>query len=71
MMPLDYAVWKRIVDFVMAGAPEGRETRSQFIARLETVAKGLPRSYFRKIVGRMRENVLALKAARGHTPKND
>ena len=71
LMPLDYAVWKEIVDLVMDGAPDGRETKQQFLNRLELVAKSLPRSYFRKVVGRMRENVLALKEARGHVPKND
>ena len=70
-MPLDYAVWAKIVGLVLDGAPEGRETKEQFLTRLEAVAKGLPRSYFRKIVGKMRENVLALKKARGRVPKND
>ena len=71
LMPLDYAVWAKIVGLVMDGAPEGRETKEQFLTRLQAVAKGLSRSYFRKIVGKMRENVLALKKARGRVPKND
>ena len=53
LMPFDYAVWKKIVDEVIDGAPEGRETKEQ--ARLEAAARSLPRSYCRKIVGRMRE----------------
>ena len=64
-------MWKKIVDEVIDGAPEGRETKEQYLARLEAAAKSLPRSYCRKIVGRMRENVQALVDARGRTPKND
>ena len=71
LMPFDYAVWKKIVDEVIDGAPEGRETKEQYLARLEAAARSLPRSYCRKIVGRMRENVQAIVNARGGIPKND
>ena len=71
LMPFDFAVWKKIVDEVIDGAPEGRETKEQFLARLEAIAKSLPRSYCRKIVGRMRQNVQAIVDARGGIPKND
>ena len=50
---------------------KGRETKEQYLARLEAAAKSLPRSYCQTILRRMRENVQAIVYARGVIPKND
>ena len=71
LMPLDYAIWSTIVKRVMDSAPEGDETKEEFLVRLENVAKALPKGYVKAVIGRMRKNVVALVDARGFTPKND
>ena len=70
-MPLDYAIWQRIVSKVMDEAPEHTETKEEFLARLRGVAKSLPRGYIRSIVAQMKGRTEALIASKGFTPKND
>ena len=71
LMPLDYAVWKRIVDIVMQTAPKGKETKAQFLDRLRSVAKSLPRGFIKATIARMPEIIKALVEAKGFTPKYD
>lgn len=71
LMPLDYAIWHRIMTDLMNGAPSGVETKVEFLGRLRAVATSLPRGYVKSVIGRMRGNVLALVDAKGFTPKND
>ena len=42
LMPLDYSIWKQIVDKMVATAPAGTETKFKFLKRLRGVAKGRP-----------------------------
>ena len=69
-MPLDYAVWKRIMDKVLEGGPEGRETKEQFLARLKRCAMSLPRPWVAKQIARMKTNIQEVLDARGYHPKS-
>ena len=69
LMPLDYAIWYRIITKVMEDAPEGKETKDEFLARLRTIATSLPKGYVKSVIGRMRGNVQALVDSKGFTPK--
>ena len=70
-MPLDYGIWKRIMDDMLATAPPGVETKDAFLKRLEQIARNLPRGFVAKQIDRMQNNVQAVYDARGWIPKND
>ena len=53
-MPLDSAIWQRIVNKVMGGAPDHTERKEDFLACLRGAAKSLPRGYVRSVVAQMR-----------------
>ena len=71
LMPLDYAIWKKILDIMVDTAPTGAETKEQFLRRLEYTAKHLPRGFIAKQIDRMQGNIKALVDAKGYHPKND
>jgi hypothetical protein len=71
LMPLDYAIWHRIMTELMEKAPEGTEKKEQFLARLRGIAMGLPKSFVKSVIQRMRKNTKALVTSKGFTPKND
>ncbi len=71
LMPLDYAIWQRIDTLMVEGAPDGTEARADFLARLESVARSLPKSFVGRVVARMKKNVEAIVDAGGYIPKND
>ena len=71
LMPLDYAIWKAIMNRMLDSDPTGTEATSNFLKRLRTAATSLPKGFVKGVIGRMRENIKALKDARGYTPKND
>ena len=71
LMPLDYSIWARIAKQLMDEAPQGTETKKQFLARLRRIATSLPKSYIKSVIAKMRPNLKALVEARGYTPKND
>ena len=68
---LDYGVWKKIMDDLLESSPRGKETKEQFLKRLEKVAKSLPRGFVAKQINRMKGNVQAVYDAKGWLPKND
>ena len=70
-MPLDYSIWIAIGKKVMKGAPRGTETKEAFLKRLHSSAASLPKGYVKKVIGRMKANLQALRDAKGYTPKND
>ena len=49
----------------------GRESEEHFKARLRRIAMSLPRDMVRRTIARMRENIIALKDAKGFIPKSD
>jgi len=65
LMHLDYSIWQRIVKRVMDTAPNGTETRQDFLKRLRKIAKSLPKKYIKSQIAKMKSNVKALKDARG------
>ena len=71
LMPLDFSIWKRIEDIMLEQAPDGRESKADFVQRLKATAKNLPRSFIAKQIDRMKNNLQALCDAKGYTPKND
>ena len=71
-MPLDYQLWKVIVDKVMETAPDiGTDSKAAFTARLRTVAKTLPRGTLAGAIRRMKEQIEGVIAAKGYHPKSD
>ena len=71
LMPLDYAIWHRIMQGLASSAPKGRESREAFCERLRRQATSLPRGYVRSVIAKMPENIRAIVSAKGYTPKND
>jgi biotin operon repressor len=68
-MPLDFAIWKAIEDRMLQCEPDRKETREQYLARLRKCALGLPRTFVRKVIGRMRTNIKEVKDAKGYHGK--
>jgi hypothetical protein len=56
---------------MVEGAPDGTEARADFLARLESVARSLPKSLAGRVVARMKKNAEAIVDAGGYIPKND
>jgi hypothetical protein len=70
-MPLDFSIWAKIEAAMDKTAPEGTETKADFIARLARCARTLPRSVVREALGRMKGNIQGVIDARGYYAKND
>ncbi len=71
-MPLDSSLWDEIDDRMALSDPvSGNESEVDFKARLRRTAMSLPRGMVRRTITRMRENILALDAAKVYIPKND
>ena len=52
-------------------APNRTETTGEFLERVQTIARTLPKGFVKSVIGRMRSNLQALVDARGYTPKHD
>ena len=70
-MPLDYGIWRKIMDDMLATAPPGAESKDEFIKRLKKIARSLPKGFVAKQIDRMKGNVQAVYDAKGWIPKND
>ena len=70
-MPLDYAIWDRIMKKVLDSAPEGRESKKEFLARLKKCAMSLPKSWVAAQIGRMKELIKGVVSAKGYHSKDD
>jgi hypothetical protein len=70
-MPLDYAIWSKIMDRVLETAPPHTETKKQFLVRLRHCALTLPRSWVAAQIGRMTEQIKGVVDAKGYHPKRD
>ena len=71
-MPLDYAIWYAIDQRMAESAPDATESKADYLTRLENTARSLPRSYIRKVLGRMKGNIQAvIDAGEGYHAKND
>ena len=70
-MPLDYAIWTQIEKKMDETDPEGRESKGEYLARLQKCAKSLPRSFVEKVVARMKDNIQGVIDANGYHAKND
>ena len=66
---MDYAVWKKIVQTMRSQErrfkKSKRESRSDFLARLQRTAKSLPRSFINKAIGNMKERCNRVYEAKG------
>jgi hypothetical protein len=66
---MDYAIWKQITRTMrrqeMKFKKGKKETRAEFLARLNRVAKSLPANFIKKAIGNMRERCQRLYAAKG------
>ena len=69
----DYSIWEKIVQKLVAEAPQGKESKDAFMSRLERCAKTLPKGTVKKAIGRMKSNIKAILNANppGYIPKND
>ena len=70
-MPLDYAIWAAVDKAMDETAPEGRESRGEYLTRLEGCARTLPRGFVRKVIARMKGNIKGVIEARGYHAKED
>lgn len=70
-MPLDYAVWTAIDRKMDETAPDGKESKEEFLSRLKKCAMSLPRGFVRKVIARMKDNIQGVIEARGYHAKND
>ena len=70
-MPLDYAVWTAIEKSMDDTAPVGKESKEEFLKRLELCARTLPRGFVRKVIARMKGNIQGIIEARGYHAKDD
>ena len=70
-MPLDYAIWHAIDQRMAESAPDATESKADYLARLEKTARSLPRSFVRKVLGRMKGNIQGVIDAGGYHAKND
>ena len=71
LMPLDYAIWQRIVTKVMEGAPAHTERKDEFLTSLRRIARSLPKPFVRSVVAQMKRRLRDLIASKGFAPKND
>ena len=62
---------RTVIYFVVAGSPEGTETKAAFKARLYRAAKSLPRGFVAKSIDRMKKLIVDVKKAKGYHPKSD
>ena len=51
--------------------PDGDESRADFIDKLQSCAKKLPRAFVQRSIARTRECIKAIIDAGGYHPKND
>ena len=56
-MPLDYAIWRTIERDMFETAPTAKETKAEYLLRLEKTARSLPRGYVRSVLARMKGNI--------------
>ena len=70
-MPLDYGIWKAILDKMEDTEPTGRESKEKYLQRLRTCALSLPRSLVKKIIQRMKKNIQGVIDADGYHAKDD
>ena len=67
---MDYAIWKRITTTMRLQErrfkTSKKETRDQFLARLQRVAKNLPSTFIKKAIGNMKERCARLFLAKGY-----
>jgi hypothetical protein len=70
-MPLDFAIWDKIMGRVLSGAPGRAETKPEFLRRLRKCAMSLPRAWVAKQIGRMKKQIDGVVEAKGYHPKSD
>lgn len=54
-MPLNYASWEEILRRMDGTAPEGTETKDEYLRRLKRTATSLPKGYVRAVLARMKK----------------
>lgn len=72
-MPLDFAIWKAVLDRMISTMPTHNrtETKKEFLARLKKAAKTLPKGIVAKAIDKMKEQVEGVVDAKGYHPKCD
>ena len=72
-MPLDYAIWAKIIEKVVAGMPVGNvtESKADYLKRLKKAATSLPRGFVAKSIRHMKTNIQGVLDAKGFHPKSD
>lgn len=71
LMPLDYSIWNEIVKKVASQKKYKKETKTEFLERLQNAAMTLKKGYVKSVIARMRPNIKALADAKGFVPRND
>jgi len=70
-MPLDYAVWTQILRIMDKTTPKGKETKANFLKRLDDARKALPRGFVKKTIAKMKSKIQGVIDAKGYHSKND
>ena len=72
-MPLDYSIWKQIVQKLHDTMPQGsrKESKEAFKARLKKCAKTLPRGRVAHAIDKMKEQIVGVRDNRGWHSKAD
>ena len=55
----------------LAGAPEGKESKQDFLKRLKATAKSLPPRFIEKLIESIPARIQSVLDAKGFTPKKD
>ena len=61
----------QVIDQALAGAPEGKEAKEDYLKRLRAVAKSLPPRYIEKLIESIPARIQSVLDAKGFTPKKD
>ena len=56
---------------VLAGAPDGKEAKEDYLKRLKTVAQSLPPRFIEKLIESIPARIQSVLDAKGFTPKKD
>ena len=52
-------------------APKGKETKANFLKRLDDARKALPRGFVKKTIAKMKSKIQGVIDAKGYHSKND
>ena len=61
----------QVIERALAEAPDGKETKEDYLKRLRAIAKSLPPRYIEKLIESIPSRIQSVLDAKGLTPKKD